>query len=327
MHNLPLLEAKMDLLIDHTDAVLEHSPYYHSRIFYVRPQNLTPERLSSFPLGPYLEFWKEVPLNRSAKLYLTFELLRFIRMEHLSLRTLFEEAPKTWVEKLLDDTGFLDRDPLPGISRNQLADILRRYMLQFKEVQRLPVGAPLWLVVQELEQPQKGKPRKSNFYGLLRQELSEAMEDLTGIPALYSAPPHDEASAWETYRPDYEPQQAPVTFRVEPQHDGTIQLLVELAVSVKHLYYSPRSKYRGAAVVLSDKLIACLQAMEPLMEEAGFKKLKSYTSVSGKGLEALFTREITDPEALLSPKGEADFALLLKELYDIIAANGLSGKD
>jgi hypothetical protein len=324
MHNLALLEEKLDFLIAHTDAVLVHSPYYHSRIFYVKP-NRRQELVASMPLGPYLEFWKEVPLNKAAKLYLTFELLRFIQKEHSRIRSEFEEMPRTWVDKLLDDTGFMDHDPMPGVSRGQLADIMRRYMLQYKEVERHPVGAPLWLVVQELGHGAKAGPRKSNFYGLLRQELRDAMEELTGIPALYSAPPHDSASAWEGFQPDYEQQLAPVTFRVEPQHDGTIQLVVELAVSVKHLYYSPQSRYRGAAVVLNDKLIACLQAMEPLMEKAGFAKLKSYTSVSGKGLEGLFTREITDPEALLAPTGLAEFAVLLRQLYEIIAANDLAG--
>ncbi|MBX0332952.1 hypothetical protein K3G39_06855 [Pontibacter sp. HSC-14F20] len=315
----------MDLLLAHTDAVLAHSPYYHSRIFCFRQEG-SADFVPSFPLGPYLEFWREVPLNNAAKLYLTYELLRFIRMQDLGIRDLFEEAPKTWLEELLEETGFMDRDPMPGISRSQLADILRRYMRQFKDVEQLPVGAPLWLVVQELQQSQVPGTRKSNYYGMLRSELRDATQDLTGIPALYCVPEPSAGIGHAAYESGEEPQQAPVTFRVEPQHNGTIQLVVELAVSVKHLYYPPRSKYKGAAAALNDKLIGCLKAMEPLLEKAGFTKLKSYTSVSGKGLEGLFTHEITDPEAQLGPSGLADFALLLRQLYEIIAANELSGR-
>lgn len=231
---------------------------------------------------------------------------------------MFPDATKLPQEDLEEESGFLYRKPLPGISRYQLYDILRRFMLQFQKP-GLPVGAPFELVIQELREATPLKERESYLYGLLKEELRSAVADLTGTDCYY-VPREEEGDKGRVYQPNYKTKKGPVTFRVVQEEDTQLKLLVELAVPVKHLFGQSGLSFSCSAVALNDKLIDCLVLMAPMLEEGGFTKLRFYTSVSGGGLEAHFMRVIPSPRQSLQPDALARFARLLQGLQQILAA-------
>lgn len=320
MKHLSLLQENLELLLQHTEEVLRYPPYYYSRFLYDEKQ-AGGRDVTAITLGPYLEFWQQVPVNTAGKLLLTYDLVGHSVIGLSRLRRMFPDAQKLPQEDLEEESGFLYKKPLPGISRYQLNDILRRFMLQFQKPD-LPVGAPFELVIQELREARPVKERESYLYGMLKEELRNAVAELTGTDCYY-VPKEEERDKWHMYQPDYKTEKGPVTFRVVQEEDTQLKLLVELAVPVKHLYGQSGLSFSSSAVALNDKLIACLALMAPMLEENGFTKLKSYTSVSGGGLEALFMRAIPSPGQSLQPDALARFARLLQGLQQTLIEQGL----
>jgi hypothetical protein len=215
MNNLPLLQNNLELLLQHTEEVLQVPAYYYSHITFASEPKGT-KRLGSALLGPYLEFWKQVPVNRAGKLLLTYELLgntvRNLDMNREMCPELVNKR-KYPQEDLEGASGFRFKKPLPGISRYQLADIFYRYMLQFNKP-NLPMGAPLEMVVQELKEGNPLPERVSQKYATIREKLVSAVADATGAGNLYYVPdPNINAS--QKFYPTWKPHQPPVTFRVE----------------------------------------------------------------------------------------------------------------
>lgn len=316
MNHLPLLQENLELLLQHTDEVLRYSPYYYSRFLYMNENSGSPE-VTAIPLGPYLEIWQQVPVNTAGKMLLTYDLVGHPIRSLFRIRQMFPDAKRLSQEDWEAESGLLYKKPLPGVSRYQLKDILRRYMLQFQKAD-LPVGVPFQLVIEELREAKPLQERESYWYGLLKEELRDAMADLLGVN-YYHMPKEEKADKWITFQREYKTEQGPVTFRVEQEKDMQLKLLVEFAVPVKHIFYQ-RSH---SAVALNDRLIACLNLVDPMLQENGFMKLKSFTSVSGGGLEALYIREISSPEKMLQPASLAKFAQLLQILHQAVAEQGL----
>jgi hypothetical protein len=319
MNNLPILEDNLELLLQHTDEILQVPSYYYSRITPASEPNDT-RCLGSALLGPYLEFWKQVPVNRAGKLLLTYELLgNFVR--NLEMYPELVKKVRYPQEDLEEASGFRYKKPLPGISRYQLADIFYRYMLQFKKPD-LPMGAPLEMVVQELKEGKPLPERVSQKYATIREKLVSAVAGATGAIDLYYVPdpsiepPHKFCSGWK-------PQQPPVTFRVEQEHDMCLTIYLMVEVHVRNLEVHGVTGKRVSVVGLNDMMLDAIAELTILLEQHGFSKQKATTSVSGGGLEALYTSKISYPDEVLTPAYLDAFGELIRQMYAIIKEQGL----
>ena len=119
-------------------------------------------------------------------------------------------------------------------------------------------------MIEELREARPLQERESYWYGLLKEELRDAVADLLGVD-YYHIPKEDKADKWIAFQQEYKTEQGPVTFRVEQEKDMHLKLLVEFAVPVKHLFYPNSSGIRSSAVALNDRLIACLNLVDPLL--------------------------------------------------------------
>ena len=323
MNNLPLLEENLDLLLQHTDDIVQVPAYYHSRIMYAAEPKGT-KCLGSVLLGPFLEFWRQVPVNKAGKLLLTYELLGNTVRNLGMYRELYPELVrkrKFPQEDLEEESGFKYKKPLPGISRHQLQDIFYRYMLQFNK-QNTPMGAPLEMVVQELKESKPLHERVSMKYNAVRERLIEAVAKATGTDGLYHIP-NPGINPSHKFSADWKPLQPPVTFRVEQEHDMRLKIYLMIEVHVRNLEVHGITGKRVSTVGLNDMMLESIAEFTPLLEEHGFTKVKATTSVSGGGLEAFYTSCINSPDEVLTPAYLSTFGSLIQRMYCIIQQQGL----
>lgn len=323
MNNLPILEENLELLLQHTEEVLQVPGYYYSRISYAsEPKGF--KCLGSVLLGPYLEFWKQVPVNRAGKLLLTYELLGNTVRNLNMYREMYPELVnkrKFPQEDLVESSGFRYKNPLPGISRYQLADIFYRYMLQFNK-QNLPMGAPLDLVVQELKEGNPLSERVSQQYATIREKLIRAVAGATGADNLYYVPDPD-ISPSQKFSPNWRPQQPPVTFRVEQEHDMSLTIYLMVEVHARYLEVHGVTGKRLSTVGVNDMMLDTIAELTPLLEQYGFSKRKASTSVFGGGLEALYASQISSVDEVLTSAYLNGFGNLIQQMYQIIRQQGL----
>ncbi|WP_299826017.1 hypothetical protein [uncultured Pontibacter sp.] len=326
MNNLPFLEENLELLLQHTDEIVQVPAYYHSRIMFAAEPKGT-KRLGSALLGPFLEFWKQVPVNRAGKLLLTYELLGNTVRNLEMYRELYPdlvEKKKFPQDDLEIESGFRYKKPMPGISRYQLEDIFYRYMLQFNK-QNLPMGAPLEMVVQELKEGKLLHERVSQKYGVVREKLISAVVKVTGTNDLYYVP-DPTINPSHKFSPDWKPQQQPVTFRVEQEHDMRLTIYLMIEVHVRNMDVHVVTGKRLSATALNDMMLDTIAELNPLLESHGFFKQKTTTSVYGGGLEALYSAQINSPDEVLTPLYLDAFGDLIWQMYAVIKEKGLLPK-
>ncbi len=326
MNNLPFLEENLELLLQHTDEIVQVPVYYHSRIMFTAEPKGT-KRLGSALLGPYLEFWKQVPVNKAGKLLLTYELLgntvRNLDM-YRELHPDLIKKRKFPQDDLEIESGFRYKNPLTGISRYQLEDIFYRYMLQFNK-QNLPMGAPLEMVVQELKEGKPLHERVSQKYAIVREKLLSAVAKATGTNGLYYVP-DPTINPSHKFSPDWKPQQPPVTFRVEQEHDMRLTIYLMIEAHVRNIKVHFVTGKRLSAIGLNDMMLDTIAELNPLLEIHGFAKQKATTSVYGGGLEALYTSQVNSPDDVLTPEYLASFGDLVRQMYAVIQEKGLLPK-
>jgi hypothetical protein len=319
--NLPLLEENLELLLQHADEIKRIPAYYHSRIIS-NVDSESYDQLGSILLGPYLEFWKHVPVNNAGKLLLTYELVGNFKRNLECLRSFYPDNTRRFPQDdLEEESGFLYKKPLPGISRYQLKDIMYRYMKQFLKPD-LPLGAPLELVVQELIEGKPLHERTSQKYATVRDKLVNAVAEATATDGLYYVP-DTTIDAYSKLSREWVPKQPPVTFNLEQEKDLRLKIAILVEVPVKKIEVHGVTGMRVSTVGLNDLMLACLTEFHQLLEPQGFVKAKATTSVSGGGLEAIYTCSVNSMEDVLTPEYLSDFGNLMQGMYQIIRQQGL----
>jgi hypothetical protein len=100
-----------------------------------------------------------------------------------------------------------------------------------------------------------------------------------------------------------------------------IYLMVE--VHVRNLEVHGVTGKRVSTVGLNDMMLDAIAELTPLLEHHGFSKQKATTSVTGGGLEALFTSQINSADEVVTPAYLDDFGSLIRQMYLIIHQQGL----
>jgi hypothetical protein len=262
----------LPLLLQHAEDILHYEPYYNCKVVVGQSSTMC------LPLGPFMEFWKEVPLNTAGKILLTDYTFRDRRFSSLENNN-----------KLMEESGFKYRHPLPGISFEKLSDILRRYMLQFQD-QTYLIGVSLEQVIQELHESKPWSRRVSCNYLMLRDKVDEWVVTATDSEyfSCYVVP-----AFVESYR-QYYPKRyfnAPIFYRLQQLPDLSFKLIVELQVPTR--YPEGRGlKYitSGGAVAVADTMRAVYENIESELADAGFIKQSSQVTLEKTGITGVYEK-------------------------------------
>jgi hypothetical protein len=305
INELDILLDNLPLLLQHAEDVLLYEPYYNCRVL------LNGDSLKYLPLGPYMEFWKEVPLNTAGKILLTDHTFRKGR------------SSCSFYDGLMKESGFQDRHPLPGISLHKLSDIMRRYMQQFQD-QTYLVGVSLEQVIQELQEERPWVQRVSCNYLMLRDRVDELVATLTNSEQF---PCYVVPAFQESYK-QYYPKRyfnAPVFYRLQQLPDLSFKLIIELQVPTR--YPEGRGlKYitSGGAVSVADTMKAAYESIETALADAGFIKVSSQVTLEKTGITGVYQKPFHLTDTLEPLIGEVKgLGKLLNTLRAILEKHSL----
>ena len=317
--DLLLLEDNMDVILQHTEEILQCKAYYYSRIAYDGKQ--FEDGVKSIPLGPWVEFWKHAPINNVSKMVVTVdylgdswwytsEVLHRYGSENIPIKGLMKEK-----------AGLLIRNPLPGLYYHQLYDIFYRYLKQFEKPD-CPIGAPFNMVVKELQERKPIDARESQAYDDLHNQLYNKVKMIVGDDRFRYVPFEDKYKGWS--RSPYHPLQKPVSFQLKLENDLSTTLIVDLAVPAK--YYDSDSvgvKKGKGPVERMDLLNHIFDLQNGALVDSGFTKIKSYVSLGAVGISAQYSYKIDSPLDLIEQKSVERFTNLLQYLYRTIEQENL----
>ncbi|WP_210487300.1 hypothetical protein [Rufibacter aurantiacus] len=300
MKNIQLLFEHLSFLLDSSEEIIGHPPYYYSRI-----QGAGMERVvsKSIPLGALLEFWNEVPVNTAGMILLTSDTLG-------SDPSLAKEA-----KRLEEESGFACRYPVSGIPRHELVGILNRFMRQF-EGKDLPIAVPLELVLEELQARKPMEQRYSYRYLTMESKLNDSIIFRTGTSAFCSKLLHPAGG-----RKNRRQIQSTVFFFLQQDEEMNLQLVIGLRVPTVYPHGRGLSFITsGRAARVAENLQNCYSEMEMHLLESGFEKQKASVTLESIGINGVFRKNSTG----ILPEGKEveTLASLLVKLRQVLERCG-----
>ncbi|MBX0335560.1 hypothetical protein K3G39_20200 [Pontibacter sp. HSC-14F20] len=307
MLNPALFYNNIQLLLKNTEDILHYDPYYNCRV------NISNSTLKYLPLGPYIDFWKEVPVNNAGKVLLTIDVFR---IGH-------SRASNPARDELMLKSGFRQKHPLPGIPYFVLSNIMRRYMQQFQD-QTYLIGVSIEQVIQELQERKPLEQRLSYGYFKLREKLDSAVKNITGTNCFTSRVVPAFQEGLEQYNPKRY-YNSPVFYRIQQQTDLSFKLIIELQVPTKYpVGRGIKLITSGGAVAIADTMRAAYEILELTLNKGGYKKLSSQVTLQEIGITGVFEKPLQlTANALLAPDDVEELSVLLNKLRAVLDSYSL----